>query len=417
VWVSSSVFAIVPDPAPLYIVAATMLVYNSLFAYYERRRRRSGGDLDWNIFLQTILDQIALTLLLYFSSIPYNPFIFYFVFHMIIATLLLRGWAPYSLATSASLLVGAVLILEYLGWIPVFGLELPDATYALSTGQRRMDKLYLAGFFFAFSSTLWITVYLTSSVHRYMRRAQAMVRQREKMLGIGQLVAGIAHQISNPLDGIQNCLSTIGKSVKDDERLSQYVRLMTEALERIERTAKRVQSFARPRGLKLQNTDVNKAVNTTVELLGNSDKCAVEIATEFGQVPLVMGDPYTLQEVIFNLCTNALVAMPNGGTLSIRTFALEAKEFGRFRNVAIEVADTGIGIAEALIDKIFEPFFTTRANAGGTGLGLTLCRMLISEMGGRIDVKSEVGKGTTFRIILTTTDIETERGENEDSGS
>jgi signal transduction histidine kinase len=152
--------------------------------------------------------------------------------------------------------------------------------------------------------------------------------------------------------------------------------------------------------LKLQGTDVNKAVNATVQLLGQSDKYGVAIVTKLGHVPLVMGDPYTLQEVIFNLYTNAMAAMPNGGTLSIRTFPLET-------NVVIEVGDTGIGIAETLIDKIFEPFFTTHADTGGTGLGLGLCRMLISEMGGWMEVKSKVGEGTTFRIILTT-DIETE---------
>jgi len=419
VWVSSSVFEILPDPAPLYIITVAMLIYNSFFRFYERLRSRSGGDLERDILLQMILDQISLTSLLYFSGMLYNPFVFYFVFHMIIATLLLHGRAPYFLATLASLLVGVVSLLEYLGWIPAFGLEFPKAAYALSIGPHTMDKLYLTGFFIAFSSTLWITVYFTSWVHHYMHRAQAMVRQKEKMLGIGQLVASIAHQISNPLDGVQNCLNTIGRKVKDDEQLSQYVKLMAEALERIERTARRVQSFARPRGLKLQSTDVNKAVNATVQLLNRSDEDGIVIVTKLSKVPLVMGDPYTLQEVIFNLCTNALLAMPNGGSLSIRTFPLETEQFNQLKHVAIEVADTGIGIPKALIDKVFEPFFTTRADAGGTGLGLALCRMLISEMGGRIEITSEVGKGTSFQIVLAATDIktETERSGNENSGS
>ena len=78
------------------------------------------------------------------------------------------------------------------------------------------------------------------------------LRQKEKMLGIGQLVAGIAHQIANPLDGVQNCLQTIGERVKNDPHLTEYVQLMAEALERIERTAKRVQAFARPHGIELQ---------------------------------------------------------------------------------------------------------------------------------------------------------------------
>jgi nitrogen-specific signal transduction histidine kinase len=115
-------------------------------------------------------------------------------------------------------------------------------------------------------------------------RAHAEIRQKEKMLGIGQLVAGIAHQIANPLDGVQNCLQRIGEGVKDDAHLTEYVQLMTEALERIERTAKRVQAFARPRGITLQGTDVNQAVEATLEVLGGSHAHNIRIQKELGPV-------------------------------------------------------------------------------------------------------------------------------------
>ncbi len=415
VWLTSAVLKIVPNPVPLYLVALAMLVYNSLFRLNERSRR--GGSVDRNILLQITLDQIALTLLLYFSGLSHNPFIFYFVFHMIIASLLLPGRVPYFLAGLASCLVGLVMLLGLLGWIPLFELKLPHIVHILNNPSHETDGIYLLGLFIAFASTLWITVYFTTSVRRYVHRAQAEVRQKEKMLGIGQLVAGIAHQISNPLDGLQNCLRTLGKGVEDDEHLTQYVKLMSEALDRIERTATRVQAFARPHGLKLQETEVNKAVEATIPLLGESREDGVEIATELGNVPLVKGDPYTLQEVIFNLCTNALAAMPNGGELIIRTFPLEVDEFGQLAGVAIEVADTGVGIPTNQLEKIFEPFYTTRAETGGTGLGLGLCRMLISEMGGWIEVSSVVNQGTTFRVSLVMADKQAEAVEDENPGS
>jgi len=404
VGLSSAVFNVVANPVPLYIIAGAMVAYNSALAVLERRRHWSDANLDRNICIQMTLDQIALILLLYFSGVPYNPFIFYFVFHMTIAALLLHGRTPYFFAGLASFLAGSVLLSEYLGWIPIWRLELEQGTHALGGPINELDEAYLVGFFVAFSTTLWITVYFTSSVHNYLHKAQSVIRQQEKMLGISQLVAGIAHQISNPLDGIQNCLKTIGRSVKEDERLSKYVELMTEALERIERTAQRVQTFARPHGMKLEATDGNKAIETVVALLGNVQAQGVEIIVESGHVPPVLSDQYTLQEVIFNLCTNALTAMPNGGTLSIRTFLPRTEEFSQFRKVAIEVVDTGCGIDRGNIERIFEPFFTTRAAGGGTGLGLTLCRMLISEMGGRMEVDSMPGRGTTFRVILNATE-------------
>ena len=184
----------------------------------------------------------------------------------------------------------------------------------------------MTGVYVAFVSTLWVAVYFTTSIRRYVDRAHAEIRQKEKMLGIGQLVAGIAHQIANPLDGVQNCLRRIGEGVKDDPHLTEYVQLMGEALERIERTAKRVQAFARPRGITLQSTDVNQAIEATLDVFGPSNMRNIRLRKELGDVAHVQGDPYTLQEVLFNLCTNALHAMPSGGTLTLRSYALGSKD-------------------------------------------------------------------------------------------
>jgi signal transduction histidine kinase len=220
------------------------------------------------------------------------------------------------------------------------------------------------------------------------------------MVGIGQLVAGIAHQIANPLDGMQNCLRKIGDGVRDHPRLSEYVQMMDEALRRIEKTATRVQAFARPRGIELTSTDVNAAIEATLQLLGSAHRVGIRIETHLGDVPPVQGDPYTLQEVFFNLLTNAVLAMPEGGTVRVVSRLLKRRAEGAPALIAVDVTDTGVGIPAVQLEKIFEPFFTTRAEAGGTGLGLGLCRMLVSEMGGRIEVESSVGRGTTFTVVL-----------------
>ena len=400
VWLTSSVLEVVTDPRPLYIVSAIVLFYNGLFLLYERYRACGRLNLNKHIVVQIVLDQISLALLLYFSGVAFNPFFFYFVFHIAIAALLLIGWAPYMLAALASVLSGVVMTLGYLEWTPTSAFSLEPGTYHASVLGNGPHGIYLTGFFVALTTTLWITVYFTSSVHNYLCRVQGVIRQKEKMLGISQLVAGIAHQISNPLDGVENCLQTIGRSVKDDAHLTQYVRLMAEALERIERTTKSVQAFAGPHGLTLQDTDANEAIKAVVQLLDLSISQKIKLVTELGRVPEVRGDPYILQEVIFNLCTNALMAMPDGGELRLRSFVLDADTFRKFERVAIEVVDTGCGIQEGHIDKIFEPFFTTRKETGGTGLGLALCRMLISEMDGRIEVSSQPKQKTVFRLIL-----------------
>jgi len=400
VWLTSSVLKVVTHPWPLYVFTGIILLYNTLFLLYERYRACGRVNLNKHIRSQMILDQISLSLLLYFSGVPYNPFFFYYVFHIAIAASLLIGWAPYMLALLASCLSGVVMLLGYLGYAPISAYSLEPGSYHTNVLGNGPHGVYMAGFFIALTTTLWITVYFTSSVHNYLTRVHGVIRQKEKMLGISQLVAGIAHQISNPLDGIENCLHTIGRSVKDDAHLTQYVQLMTEALERIERTTKSVQAFAGPHEFTLQDTDANDAIEAVVQLLGQNIPQKIQLVTKLGKVPLVRGDPHILQEVIFNLCTNALVAMPAGGELCLRSFVLEADTFSQFKRVAIEVADTGCGIPESNIEKIFEPFFTTRKDAGGTGLGLALCRMLISEMDGQIEVSSVPKQETIFRLIL-----------------
>lgn len=395
-WLASSVLGVLRPAWPVYMVGLGMVVYNLLFDVRQRRQPIGLGSVERNIFLQVLLDLIALTLLLYFSDISRNPFLVYFLFHMIIAGMYLRGAAPYFFACLATALVGLVMVLEYFQLIPVFPLHFRSAL----AGPLPIDGLYLLSVFLAFGSSVWITVYFTTSIRRYVDRAHAEIRQKEKMVGIGQLVAGIAHSIANPLDGLQNCLRRVGERVKDDPHLTEYVHMMAEALERIERTAKRVQAFARPHGIELQPTDVNAAVEATLHVLGRSHGRNITIETELGEVPLVHGDSYTLQEVVFNLCTNALAAMPRGGTVTIRTLALGRNDEDQMDSVAIEVEDTGVGIPRAHLEKIFEPFFTTRADKGGTGLGLGLCRMLIQEMGGRLEVRSALGQGTTFTVVL-----------------
>jgi signal transduction histidine kinase len=387
---------VLSQPLPLYLVGGVLLAYNLLFKLSQRDWAITQQGVERNIFLQILFDLAALATLLYFADLPRNPFVFYFVFHMIIAGMYLRGHLPYVVAAVATLLVGGLLLLEWLEWIPRFAMHF----HGEPAVPPPINGLYAVALFAALGSTLCMAVYFTMAIRRYVDRAHAEIRQKEKLLGIGQLVAGIAHQIANPLDGAQNCLRKIGDAVREDPEAAEYVQMIVAALERIERTAKRVQSFALPKGITLQATDVNAVVEATLPLLETAHDKNMHIRTELGRVPQVQGDPYTLQEVLFNLCTNAFAAMPGGGTLTLRTRSLGGRDEDQMNSVAVEVADTGVGIPRVHLEKIFEPFFTTRGDSGGTGLGLGLCRMLISEMGGRIEVHSSVQQGTVFTVVL-----------------
>jgi signal transduction histidine kinase len=404
IWILSITSKVLPDPHPLYAVAIAMVTYNLLFGIIYRRRKRfydGRRSARFLIVLQISLDLISLTLLLYFSGLPLNPFILYYVFHIVIASILLPGWLPYFLASLATFLVGLMLLLQEYNLIPLYPLAFPWLVMQNGCGTATGYSLYIWGVLLAVASTLGITVYFTTSISRYVEKVHTQIRQQQKMLGIGQLVAGFAHQVSNPLDGLQNGLRQIGQGIRGNPSLEGTVPKMLAALERIEKVARRLQEFARPQGLELQECNVPGAVEATLQLFGKTlaeRKVAVE--KDLAQVPPAWGDPYSVEEIIFNLCTNALDAMPEGGKLWLRTFTVERPDVSSNGCVAVEVKDSGQGIPRDRLEKIFEPFFTTKSQSGGTGLGLSLCRMLLSEMGGQIEVESAPNKGSTFRILL-----------------
>ena len=151
---------------------------------------------------------------------------------------------------------------------------------------------------------------------------------------------------------------------------------------------------------RFERLDLRDVVSELNALIRESFDRKIEILTSCPDAAEIMGDKEGLLQAFFNLCTNALAAMPNGGTLTVRTFSLRQDAYEEQERVGIDVTDTGVGIPDDQLDKIFEPFYTTRSDSGGTGLGLGLCRMLISEMGGRIRVSSKPGRGSTFRILL-----------------
>ncbi|MHC4176188.1 MAG: hypothetical protein ACYSWU_01705, partial [Planctomycetota bacterium] len=166
---SSSVLGVVASSVPLYGIGCAMVGYNLLFWLSQRHWAAAERDVERSILLQSILDLVALTLLLYFSDLLWNPFLFFFVFHMIIASMYLHGRTPYLVAGIATALVGAAMLVEYLALDPLQRLQfdppLPE--------MHLVDGRYLMGVFVAFASTLWITVYFTTSIHRYVDRAHA----------------------------------------------------------------------------------------------------------------------------------------------------------------------------------------------------------------------------------------------------
>jgi signal transduction histidine kinase/molybdopterin-guanine dinucleotide biosynthesis protein A len=224
-------------------------------------------------------------------------------------------------------------------------------------------------------------------------KSQQALIQAEKLAALGTLVAGVAHEINNPLAGLYSCLRRIEARPEDAAQTKKYGALMRKALSHIENTVQTLLNFARKKAGTYRPVELNAVIENAIELLQyRLQKSGIVTGKHLAPgLPMVLGDESALQQVFVNLLMNAIDAMPKGGTLTINTASGNGE-------VMAEIIDTGSGIPEAELNKIFDPFYTTKEVGKGTGLGLAIVRRIVTDHNGAIDVHSKAGHGSTFRL-------------------
>jgi len=238
-------------------------------------------------------------------------------------------------------------------------------------------------------------------------KAYRAVARAEKLAAVGRLAAGVVHEINNPLATIAACAESLEKRIKegafsdspDAEDLREYLGLIRDEAFRCKSITNGLLDFSRLRAgqrVPVDVTEVIKAAGRLVTLQERGDNIQIVVEAAAG-LPRVSGDVGQLQQAVVALATNAIDAMPEGGTLTLTAICSNSR-------VLVQVRDTGIGIAPENMTKIFDPFFTTKDVGRGTGLGLAVCYGILSDHGGRLDVRSTVGAGTTFTITLPVAD-------------
>lgn len=283
----------------------------------------------------------------------------------------------------------------------------------------------------AFLAGVIESIRLRDEARRRLEDARQQLLQSEKMASIGQLAAGVAHEINNPIGYVHSNLGSLDNYVGDLFRildvyaaavgqpaaapgrleeietlrrqldidfLREDVRaLLAETREGINRVRQIVQdlkdiSRAGARD-EWQQADLHKGLESTLNIVASEIKYKARVVKEYGSLPEIECLPGQLNQVFMNLLVNAAHAIREQGMIAIRTGADEA-------SLWVEIADTGCGIPPELLPRIFEPFFTTKPAGQGTGLGLSLSEGIVRKHGGRIEVHSEVGRGTAFRVVL-----------------
>lgn len=222
------------------------------------------------------------------------------------------------------------------------------------------------------------------------------MERADRLASIGEMAAGIAHEIKNPLTGIASAITIIKDDFSSSDPRNEIMKEVLEQINRLDKTANDLLFFGKPTQPDPAYTDINSTLGKTLMFAsqhrgGKNIEKKLELQDD---LPLVYVDAKQIQQVFLNLFLNAVQAMPDGGVLTVKS-SLMQKECDW---VQVSIADTGKGIPPQILEKIFTPFFTTKAQ--GTGLGLAICHKLITKHGGTLTVASEDGIGTVFNVAL-----------------
>ncbi len=254
-------------------------------------------------------------------------------------------------------------------------------------------------------SIMGLATFLVGRIHRAdSKRVKALhhIGYADKLASIGRLASGIAHEVNNPLaiidqkTGLIQDILTLTREYPENEELNELTKDIRRAVERCSVVTRRLLDFARHMESKVEHVDIEKIIRQIFTFLTKeAERQGIELSFKSGNnIKDFRCDRGNLQQIFLNLFNNAFAAMKNGGKLNVEV------KLNKDKKVIITISDTGIGISSSDINQIFEPFFSSKDAQWGTGLGLSITYGLIKEMGGNIVVKSKVGKGTSFIVIL-----------------
>jgi signal transduction histidine kinase len=384
----------------LILIAGLMIgAYNVLLAVTLPRvpRGRQGRSILFTLTVtQLLLDMAWLSAMVVWTGGARSPLLAFFVFHMVFASLLLPPATALAGSAAACAMIPVAL---------AFGHKWP---------AERADSLQLVGLLVTLVLTVTLTNRVTHSLRQHrrrlvrqnhrvramteeLRRQQQALVQHEKMVAMGQMAAGVTHEITNPLASMDSILQLVERN--PDRFGPEKVKTLRDQIRRINQIIQQMKTFAHPAEMQSQTMPVDVIVEQALEMVRFDPRLKkVTIEKHYdphaGTLTLL---PQALQQVLVNLIINAMDAMAGveHPTLTIRTHRRES-------GCTIDVSDNGAGIRPEHLAHLFEPFFTTKPVGKGTGLGLSISYSLMQKQGGSISVRSSVGEGSTFTVRLPT---------------
>lgn len=382
----------------LYAGNLILILYNSLFFFY---RDSKWGFKRAYFFanLQISLDLILLIYLIHFAGSYENPFIFFFIFHMVIASILLSNKAAYLQATLVVFLFGISTGGESLGLLPHYHLN------GLIPAERcYLDLNYFIWIYVTFASTLYIIVYLTTTIVNKLRKRENELEAADKLKS--QYVQSVAHDIKGSLSAIQSCLKVVltgltgPVSEKSGEMIARAERRSLSLLDFLNDLLA-LSKMRVSEKMEKKRVLLSELVKRVVEQLNPEiiEKGLIIIVGNTVSNSFIHANPLAIEQLFANILMNAVQYTPKGGKITLNFQEVKAGGF-----IRIVISDTGIGIPKEVLPTIFNDFFRAKEarelTKHGTGLGLAIAKHIVEEHGGEIRVESEEGRGCSFIFTL-----------------
>jgi len=407
-YVAKHFLLITIEELPVYIIIAFLILLNvlsfSFLKYLQKSQvRKSLKNVKRIINFQISTDLIVLTVLLHYSGGVENPFIIYYIFHMIIGSIMLSTKESFFQTSFALMLLGSMTFLEYSGIIKHFPLQ------GFITSNMYNNLTYLASTGFIFISTSYFVVYITRNIIKQSEKheaaylkANAKLKQRDKVKN--EYVMRITHDIKGHITAIQSCISVLNEKLTGplNPQQEDFVSRAHKRIQTLNKFISDLLSITNKR-LVLQSEkkyfSLNNSLEEIIKMAENSaqEKNISIIKNIDTSVENIYGEPSSIEEVLSNLIQNAIKYSPAGKLVLIN---VKDKQ----ENVLIEVIDNGVGIPEYEIPYIFNEFYrasNVKTNIkDGTGLGLAISKHIVEDHGGKIWVESIENFGTTFYLLL-----------------
>ncbi|TWI68154.1 two-component system sensor histidine kinase PilS (NtrC family) [Desulfobotulus alkaliphilus] len=383
------VFHIFPATA-LYVLATITLILSLIFAFWSPRTKKP------RLFaiVQLVVDVLLITALIWMTGGYDSLLTFLYMLVIINASILLSRKESLLIAAVSAIAFGLLVDFEYYGILPVLGGE---------TGPLMNRVDFWSVFFRILATTVacFSVSVLTSFLSVQLRKAREEIRymgnyvkRMESLATVGEMAAGLAHEIKNPLASLRGSIELLETEVCKDTDSVRLMRIVRREADRLSNLVTEFLNFARPDKGNPAPIEVGSMIQESIQILKQSEGSRGRIRYALFLEPEVWveADPDRMRQVLWNLLLNAVESMEGEGEVQV-TLDMEKE-----KNVRIAIKDTGCGIPESDLASIFAPFYTTKPR--GTGLGLSIAVRILEAMGGRLDVKSRPGEGSTFILRM-----------------